>query len=92
MKTGNSIWVVEHEHAYEGSGDVSYHATEEGAEKQRLKLIRKDVRDYARTMRPFINDGDPNWNWSPKRFKAEVAEYKRGSERDIVKNQVKLLE
>jgi hypothetical protein len=74
------IWVVVHKTDYEGHYDESYHLTKEGAEKQRLKLFQKDVKNY----RSCLDE-------KGKALKEKMDEYKQSVQSDFVKYKVKVL-
>ena len=74
------IWRVAQIEDYEADSYVSYHMTEEGAEKQRLKIFRRDVRNYRSCLEE-----------KGKALKVKMDDYKQSVQGDFIKHKIKVL-
>ena len=79
-ESGLQIWRVAHRRDYEGDDDESYHLTEEGAEKQRLKILRQDLKNH----RSYLEE-------KGKALKEKMYDYKRSVQGDFIKHKIKVL-
>lgn len=74
------IWRVARLVSYEADDFVSYHLTEGGAEKQRLKILRQDLKNH----RSCLDE-------KGKALKEKMDDYKRSVQGDYVKHKIKVL-